>query len=164
MMARLLDIPRSLAFYAAFYGGSVPIVLSAVVLLLLGSQRRFRITVHAWSGWHRVCARWLLGQRLRIEGALPEGPVMVAVKHESFFEAIDLPTLLPLPVVFAKAELLRIPLWGLAGGRYGLVAVERLDELHGGVSESKVRGLIRAYVNGLGSDWSGVQREARDRE
>ncbi|MFM2271810.1 MAG: hypothetical protein RL702_875 [Pseudomonadota bacterium] len=125
MMARLLDIPRSLAFYAAFYGGSVPIVLSAVVLLLLGSQRRFRIAVHAWSGWHRVCARWLLGQRLRIEGALPEGPVMVAVKHESFFEAIDLPTLLPLPVVFAKAELLRIPLWGLAGGRYGLVAVER---------------------------------------
>ena len=124
MMARLLDIPRSLAFYAAFYGGSVPIVLSAVVLLL-GSQRRFRIAVHAWSGWHRVCARWLLGQRLRIEGALPEGPVMVAVKHESFFEAIDLPTLLPLPVVFAKAELLRIPLWGLAGGRYGLVAVER---------------------------------------
>ena len=99
MMARLLDIPRSLAFYAAFYGGSVPIVLSAVVLLLLGSQRRFRIAVHAWSGWHRVCARWLLGQRLRIEGALPEGPVMVAVKHESFFEAIDLPTLLPLPGV-----------------------------------------------------------------
>lgn len=47
---------------------------------------------------------------------------------------------------------------------HGLVAVERLDELHGGVSESKVRGLIRAYVNGLGSDWAGVQREARDRE
>lgn len=124
-MARLLDIPRSLAFYAAFYGGSILIVLASVVLLLLGSERRFRIAVHAWSGWHRLCAKWLLGQHLRIEGALPAGPVLVAVKHESFFEAIDLPTLLPLPVVFAKAELLRIPLWGLAGARYGLVAVER---------------------------------------
>ena len=124
-MTRLFDIPRSLAFYAAFSGGSVPIVLASVVLLLLGSERRFRSAVHAWSGWHRFCARWLLGQQVRIEGALPEGPVLVAVKHESFFEAIDLPTLLPLPVVFAKAELLRIPLWGLAGGRYGLVAVER---------------------------------------
>ena len=34
-MTRLFDIPRSLAFYAAFYGGSVPIVLASVVLLLL---------------------------------------------------------------------------------------------------------------------------------
>jgi 1-acyl-sn-glycerol-3-phosphate acyltransferase len=62
---------------------------------------------------------------VRIEGTLPDGPVLIAVKHESFFEAIDLPTLLDLPVVFAKAELLRIPVWGRAGERYGLVGVER---------------------------------------
>lgn len=124
-MPRPLDVLRSLAFYAAFYGGSMLIVPTTVVLLLLGSQRRFRIAVHAWSAWHRLCSRNLLGQHLRIEGELPSGAVLVAVKHESFFEAIDLPQLLPLPVVFAKAELMRIPLWGMAAARYGLVAVER---------------------------------------
>ncbi len=124
-MVRPGDILRSLAFYAAFYGGSVPIVVASVALLLFGSERRFRIAVHSWSAWHRVCTRRLLGQHIRIEGALPQGPVLVALKHESFFEAIDLPQLLPLPVVFAKAELMRIPLWGMAGSRYGLVAVER---------------------------------------
>jgi 1-acyl-sn-glycerol-3-phosphate acyltransferase len=41
------------------------------------------------------------------------------------FEAIDLPTLLPFPAVFAKVELLRLPLWGKAAGLYGLVPVER---------------------------------------
>ena len=37
---------------------------------------------------------------------------------------------------------------------HGLVAVERLPELHGGASRERMRGLIRAYVNGLGSDWA----------
>jgi AcrR family transcriptional regulator len=41
---------------------------------------------------------------------------------------------------------------------HGLVEVERLDELHGGVSAERLRGLIRAYVNGLGTDWAGARR------
>ena len=41
---------------------------------------------------------------------------------------------------------------------HGLVAVERLHELHGGVSDRRVRGLVRAYVNGLGSEWSGTPK------
>jgi AcrR family transcriptional regulator len=41
---------------------------------------------------------------------------------------------------------------------HGLVAVERLHELHGGVSGERLRGLIRAYVNGLGGDWAGARR------
>lgn len=41
---------------------------------------------------------------------------------------------------------------------HGLITVERLHDLHGGVSSDRLRGLIRAYVNGLGSDWAGVRR------
>lgn len=116
---------RSLAFYAAFYGGSLLIVLACIATLLLASRETFRSTVHSWSAWQRLCCRHLLGITVRIEGNLPEGPVLVALKHESFFEAIDLPQLLDTPGVFAKVELMRIPLWGLAGRRYGLVSVER---------------------------------------
>ncbi|MBS0481796.1 MAG: 1-acyl-sn-glycerol-3-phosphate acyltransferase [Proteobacteria bacterium] len=120
-----MRILRSLAFYLAFYGGSLLIVLTCVFVLFTGSRARFRKAVDRWSRWQRWCCRHLLGITVRVEGTMPEGPVLVALKHESFFEAIDLPRLLDYPGVFAKAELLRIPLWGLAGERYGLVAVER---------------------------------------
>ena len=124
-MALTVRVLRSLAFYLAFYGGSLFIVLAAIAALFLADRPTFRKTVHTWSAWQRFCCRTLLGITVRVEGSLPDGPVLVALKHESFFEAIDLPQVLPTPGVFAKAELMRIPLWGLVGDRYGLVTVER---------------------------------------
>ena len=123
-MARLLDIPRSIAFYLVFYTGSLLIVLASLVALL-GSKETFQRMVDKWARWHRLCMRFLLGQTVRMEGEIPAGPIFVAIKHESFFEAIDLARLLHRPGVFAKAELMRIPLWGLVGDRYGLVEVQR---------------------------------------
>ena len=119
------EVLRSVLFYAVFYGGSVFVVLACVVTLMLNSRETFRRTVDSWSLFHRWCLRHILRITVRVEGELPAGPVFVAMKHESFFEAIDLPQVLQFPGVFAKAELMRIPLWGLAGDRYGLVTVER---------------------------------------
>ena len=42
---------------------------------------------------------------------------------------------------------------------HGLAAVERLHDAHGGAFGQRGRELIRAFVNGLGSDWAG--RSAR---
>jgi 1-acyl-sn-glycerol-3-phosphate acyltransferase len=123
-MQRLQEVVRSLAFYFAFYvGGALFIAFAA--LLIPAPPAVFRQAVRNWAGWHRLCARWLLGIKVRIEGQVPEGPVLIALKHESFFEAIDLTQLLDSPAVFAKAELMAIPVWGLAGRRYGLVEVHR---------------------------------------
>lgn len=118
------DVLRSVVFYAAFYGGTVVYVIAAF-LALIGGQSAFRCVVHRWSAFHRTCARHILGIRATVEGVLPKEGALVAMKHESFFEAIDLPNLLHLPAIFAKAELLRIPGWGSAGERYGLISVER---------------------------------------
>ncbi|HOB12775.1 MAG TPA: lysophospholipid acyltransferase family protein [Novosphingobium sp.] len=123
-MSRLLDAIRSVLFYIVFYTGSVFVVLACVVALL-GSKEVFRWMVDRWARWHRLCMRFLLGQTVRMEGEIPPGPVFVAIKHQSFFEAIDLARLLRRPGVFAKAELMRIPLWGMVGDRYGLVEVQR---------------------------------------
>jgi 1-acyl-sn-glycerol-3-phosphate acyltransferase len=123
-MRHLAEVVRSLAFYAAFYlGGALFVIVAA--LLIPAPRPVFRWAVRNWAGWHRLCARWLLGIRVRVEGKLPEGPVLVALKHESFFEAIDLTRLLDNPAVFAKAELMQMPVWGLVGRRYGLVEVHR---------------------------------------
>ncbi len=124
-MTRFGDILRSLAFYFAFYGGGAYFIVAAVVLYGFGSHRRFRGVVKSWSRWHRTCVRHLLGINILIEGKMPEGSVLVAIKHESFFEAIDVPGLLDYPVVFAKAELMQIPLWGRVADRFGVVKVDR---------------------------------------
>ncbi|SFG38317.1 1-acyl-sn-glycerol-3-phosphate acyltransferase [Novosphingobium sp. CF614] len=119
-----VDVLRSLAFYAAFYLGTVLLVLAAFVAVMIGDEPLRRV-VRAWSLYHRACARWLLGIRLVIEGELPNDGVLVAIKHESFFEAIDLPALMDRPVPFPKVELVGIPGWGRAARHYGIVAVER---------------------------------------
>lgn len=122
--ATIGEVLRSLAFYVLFYGGTVLLgVVVSLRVLLPGPG--FTHTVHAWTSWHRWCVRHLLGIELRIEGPVPRGAVLVAMRHESFFEAIDMPVLLDFPAIFAKAELLRLPLWGAAGRRYGLIGVER---------------------------------------
>ncbi|WP_225008388.1 lysophospholipid acyltransferase family protein [Novosphingobium percolationis] len=122
--ARPADIARTIAFYLVFYLGSVPLVLASTATASF-SLVLFRKIVRAWAAWHRGCARHLLGIRLDVEGYEPRSGVLYAIKHESFFEAIDMPRQFTLPVVFAKAELLRIPLWGSTGARYGLIGVER---------------------------------------
>ncbi len=122
--ASLGDVLRSLAFYAVFYGGSMPIVLGAVLAVFLAPSA-FRPIADSWSSWHRFCMAHLLRIRVETRGALPTGKYFVAYKHESFFEAIDLPYVVPGPGVFAKMELMRIPLWGRAAAAYGIVGIDR---------------------------------------
>ncbi len=118
-------ILRNILFYAAFYLGSPIYVLLAAALYALGLHDAFRTTVEAWSRFHRACARNLLGIKLVVEGQMPSGPVLIAMKHQSFYEAIDMPGFFDRPAVFAKAELIRIPVWGKVGERYGLIGVQR---------------------------------------
>lgn len=119
-----MTILRNLAFYLLFYSGSVLCTLAALIALPF-SKRAFRACVHAWSGLHRWCVTRLLGCELHVIGELSREPALYAVKHESFFEAIDTPTLFDCPAVFAKQELFAIPAWGKAGLAYGLIPVER---------------------------------------
>jgi 1-acyl-sn-glycerol-3-phosphate acyltransferase len=123
-MSHVRDIARSLLFYLVFYLGSIPFVLTATVMMVVNGAAIPSIVL-SWSRFHRRCARYLLGIRVVIEGTLPTSDVLMAMKHESFFEAIDAPHLIPKAGVIAKAELLRIPLWGRAAKRYGLIGVER---------------------------------------
>lgn len=119
-----LDVIRSLAFYLVFYPGTLVFVI-LVWLASFAGDGPMRRRVRGWSHFHRRCCRWLLGIRLRVEGEMPNEGVLVALKHESFFEAIDLPMLMDCPAPFPKAELMDIPGWGWAAHRYGAVTVMR---------------------------------------
>ena len=120
-----MTLLRNLAFYAAFYLGSVYYVLASLIFYPF-SLKMFRSMVHGWGSWHRKCVTHILGIEVRVEGGGPsDEPVLYAVKHESFFEAIDTTRLFSLPVVFAKQELFDIPGWGKVAKSYGLIPVER---------------------------------------
>ena len=120
----LLAALRSLVFYVLFYGVSAVLVIASVVAVV--AQRRWlRPIVGCWGHWHLWCVQNLLGITVVMEGRLPDGPVLIAMKHESFFEAIDTPRLFNYPAVFAKHELFRIPGWGYSALTYGLIPVAR---------------------------------------
>jgi 1-acyl-sn-glycerol-3-phosphate acyltransferase len=115
---------RSLVFYAVFYGVTMALLVVAVITRAV-VPNRVRDVAHVWCKFHRRCVRALLHIRVVVEGRLPEGQALVAIKHESFFEALDVINFIDHPAIFAKVELLRLPLWGWVASAYGLVAVER---------------------------------------
>jgi len=116
---------RSVVFAVWFYGLTFVLGLANPLLTRLRDRRWTAANCHLWSGGLRWGVEHILGTPVVIEGVFPSEPVLVAVKHESMFEALDLPTLLDNPGIFAKVELLELPSWGRAGMRYGLVPVER---------------------------------------
>ena len=116
---------RNTVFYPVYYIGSTICVLISLLSAFVG-KAAFRRAVRNWGAWHRWCLRYILGIRIVIEGSGPvDAPTLYAVKHESFFEALDAPYLFANPVVFAKKELFAIPVWGYLARRYGLVPVAR---------------------------------------
>jgi len=115
---------RSLAYMLIFYSGSALLVLAALIAAWPFPPAVPAIAT-AWGRFHRFCTRWLLGQKVRIDGDLPQGRYLYIVKHESMFETIDLLCLFDRPVIAAKRELLDIPVWGRIARLYGLIPIER---------------------------------------
>ena len=115
---------RSLIYYPVFYGFSSLLVIASVIAVAFGREPLKRV-VAVWGRWHRWCVENILDIRIVIEGEVPDGPVLIAVKHESFFEAIDMSRMFAFPVVFAKRELFMIPGWGYSARTYGLIPVAR---------------------------------------
>ncbi len=115
---------RNIAFYFSFYFFSIIYVLLAVPVMLISRDALLRL-VRSWSRFHRWCVTALLGITIDLQGEAPKGAMLYAIRHESFFEAIDMPCLLDFPTVFAKKELFLIPGWGWAAKVYGLVPVAR---------------------------------------
>ena len=120
-----MNLLRSLLFATLFYGGSVIMVLLAIPAGAIWKRRGVRAMASAWARYHRWCAAALLGIRTRIEGEVPRGAALVAAKHQSMFETLELVVILDTPGIVMKSELAEIPIWGRLARHYGLIPVER---------------------------------------
>lgn len=115
---------RSALFALVFYGWTVVAVLLSFPISLFGT-RAIRGWAHLWVRFHRACARHILGIRSRVEGVPPAGSALVAVKHQSMYETLEIVLLLDEPALVLKRELADIPLWGWVVRRYGVIPVDR---------------------------------------
>jgi 1-acyl-sn-glycerol-3-phosphate acyltransferase len=117
-------IARSLLYGAIFYSVTLLWVLGGLVASLFGRRPTLAVVL-SWAKIHHWLARHILGIHVRVEGRIPPGPHLIAVKHESMFETLEMMLITNAPVIVIKRELADFPLFGLMTRRYGIIAVER---------------------------------------
>lgn len=115
---------RSLLYALLFYAGTLVLVLAAFPAALMGTEALHHM-VGRWVGLNRSLAANVLGVRSKVVGTLPSGPCLIAVKHQSMFETIEIVRLAATPVVVLKRELADLPLFGWVTRRYGVIPVDR---------------------------------------
>src|SRR3546814_17042212 len=115
---------RTLLFALFFYPGTAGAVFLAFPAALVGREAVIRVT-HGRARWHRWCAAWFLGVRSRVEGSPPRGGAIVAAKHQSKFETIEMLLLIERQAIVMKREIADITGWGWVGGRSGITPVVR---------------------------------------
>ncbi len=119
-----MAVIRSLLFAATFYSATVLWVLAGVVASLFGRRPTLAVVL-SWVGVHHWLTRNLLGIQTKVEGAIPAGHHLIAVKHEAMYETLEMVRITNLPVIVIKKELSDIPLFGFLTRRYGVIPVER---------------------------------------
>ncbi|MDG1430708.1 MAG: lysophospholipid acyltransferase family protein [Paracoccaceae bacterium] len=115
---------RSLIFVGQMY------VAMGVVGILYGPFAFFSIRaayagIHAYCNWVRWSASWMVGLKSEIRGKVPSGEVLLAPKHQSFFDIIIIASAIPEPKFIMKASLVYAPVLGQFGKRIGCVPVDR---------------------------------------
>ena len=133
----------SAAFAVVIYGiMGVMGVLGAPLVLWRENWTR------AWQKtWCRVVfalLRRAFGIRVRVEGPLPEGDVLIAAKHQSMLDVLILYEALPRARFVMKRELLWMPVFGLYASRTGAVSIDRKTR-HGAAEE-----LVAAFSDAPG--------------
>jgi 1-acyl-sn-glycerol-3-phosphate acyltransferase len=115
---------RSLIYAVIFYPGTLVLAAAGLVAGLFARKPMLGMILR-WTDLNHWLAKHVLGIRTRVEGEIPAGAFLIAVKHQSMFETTEMVRLTHLPVIVIKRELAGIPLVGALMRRYGVIAVER---------------------------------------
>lgn len=115
---------RSLAFAVQAYAMMALMAVFFTPWAIVDRRGAFA-GVHTWCRWVRWTATWMIGLRSEVRGPIPSGEVMIAAKHQSFFDIIILVSELPRPKFIMKKELKWAPILGWYALRIGCVPVDR---------------------------------------
>ena len=115
---------RSLVFVGTVYFAMLPVGL-AYMPWAFYSRDGAVAAAHAWTRFCIWAARWMVGIRSEVRGTPPTGEVMVAAKHQSFFDIILIYAAMPRGKFIMKKELTRAPILGQYALRIGCIPVDR---------------------------------------
>jgi 1-acyl-sn-glycerol-3-phosphate acyltransferase len=115
---------RSLAFNISIY---LAMAVLAVVFLpyALVSREGAYLACHTYCRWVIWTARLMVGLEVEIRGTPPTDEVMIAAKHQSFFDILVIFHAVPRAKFIMKRELLFAPIFGQYAWRLGSVPVNR---------------------------------------
>lgn len=115
---------RSLLFVGQMY---VMMALLGILFLpwALVSSGGATFACKTYCKWVRWTARWMVGLHSEVRGPIPQGNVLVAAKHQSFFDIVILFGALPRPRFIMKRELMWFPVIGQYALRLGCIPVDR---------------------------------------
>ncbi len=126
-MTRVRDAlmwPLSVLFIVQMYLAMAVLGLLAVPFAIVRREAALG-AMQLYCAWVRFSARWMLGLHSQVRGPVPQGAVLVAAKHQSFFDIILIFSALPQPRFIMKKELSRAPILGWYALRIGCVPVDR---------------------------------------
>jgi 1-acyl-sn-glycerol-3-phosphate acyltransferase len=115
---------RSLLYAAIFYPVTMLWCVIGLPLSLLGQEPTLAVVLR-WVDFHHWLAHYVLGIRTHVDGQIPSDPFLIAAKHQSMFETLEMVRVSHLPIIVMKKELSDIPLFGFLTRRYGVIPVER---------------------------------------
>jgi 1-acyl-sn-glycerol-3-phosphate acyltransferase len=99
-------------------------IFAGIIASLFGRRPTLAVVL-SWVELHHWLAGHVLGIRIRVEGSIPPGPHLIAVKHQSMLETTEMVRITHLPVIVIKKELADLPLFGWLTRRYGVIRVDR---------------------------------------
>lgn len=139
-MTRIAPKVRGAVFYALFYL-SMAVVGGAMALPAAFSDRAAVWTSKRFFALTFLLLRIVCGLRVTVRGAVPNGPVVVAAKHQSMLDVFVLFHALPQARFVMKRELVRAPVFGWYAQRVGAVPVDR------GGGSAALRAMVDALLN-----------------
>ena len=115
---------RSLLFSLLFYPGTLLFVITGILAGIISTPAMLRVVL-GWAQFNHWLARNVLGITVEVDGVVPPGAYLIAVKHQSMFETIEMLRIARIPIIVLKRELADLPLFGRLTRRYGIISVDR---------------------------------------
>jgi len=117
---------RAFAFNFAFFAWTL--ILGTVGLPFLLTPRAVTMRCgRFWASSVLVLLKLIVGLGHEVRGLdrVPRGGCIIAMKHQSAWDALALPVVLGDPAVVVKRELLLLPFYGWYAARAGSIAIDR---------------------------------------
>lgn len=115
---------RGLLFYIYIIIVNTLLMLATFWLVFIG-RKACIFAIRMWTMNTYLAAKYIIGIDHKIVGEIPKHPVIIASKHQSAWETMFFPLIIPYPVFVLKKELKWFPWLAFYVDRAGYIPIDR---------------------------------------